>query len=160
MSTVMLSPFKSFSIDFLTSGEALCINFPASSFELVSTQYVFNFLSSIKFVIDQGLYISLLLPNENPSYHCFTSSFLSEIPTSSNALKTSSSVNPKHVSYILLVVDTILKLFKSENMLSLDILVIPVIIALSRYGLVLNVALKKTRIKPTISSQYPPKYAS
>jgi hypothetical protein len=36
----------------------------------------------------------------------------------------------------------------------------PVIIALSRYGFILNVELKKFLVKATISSQYPFKYAS
>ena len=77
---------------------------------------------------------------------------------------------------------TISRLFKSEKILSLDIVsalaeplevcianfltaeysavVIPVIIALSRYGFVLKVALKRLLVNPTSFSQYPFTYAS
>ncbi len=69
------------------------------------------------------------------------------------AEKTSSSVNPKQEAYLFELIVTTLRLFKSENMDSLLTLVIPVITACSRYGLVLNVALNRFLVKETISSQ-------
>ena len=98
--------------------------------------------------------MSFCFPNINPSYQDFTSCFSCDIPIVSNAWNTSSSVNPKLDSYSSDVVVTTFKLFKSENTDSFDTLVMPVIIALSRYGLVLNVALKKFLIKAMNSSQY------
>ena len=104
--------------------------------------------------------MSFFSPNLNPSYHIFTTSFLSESPCSSSALNTSSSVKPNAVSYFGDNVVITSRLFRSLKILSLDTLVIPVIIALSRYGFVLNVALKKLRVNATSSSQYPFTYAS
>ena len=62
-------------------------------------------------------------------------------------------MNPNDVSYLFDVVVTTTRLFKSENILSFETLVIPVIIALSRYGFVLNVALKRLLVKFASSSQ-------
>ena len=104
--------------------------------------------------------MSLCFPKVNPSYQSFTSSFFSDKPASSNASKTSLSVKPKLVLYSSFVVVITLRLFKSEKILSFDTLVIPVIMALSRYGFVFNVELKKLRINPTISFQNPFTYAS
>ena len=121
--------------------------------ELVDAQYGLNFFSFKKLVIDHGLYISLCAPKTNPSYHFFTSCLCSPRSISSSALKTSSSVNPKHVLYLSDVVVTTARLFKSENIDSFDTLVIPVITARSRYGLVLKVELKKLLMKDVNSSQ-------
>ena len=104
--------------------------------------------------------MSGLFPNVKPSYHSFTSVFLSDKPYSSSTEKTSFSVNPKLVSYFCDIVVTMSRLFKSENILSFETLVIPVIMALSRYGFVLKVELKKPLVNVTIFSQYPFIYAS
>ena len=78
------------------------------------------------------------------------------------AAKTSSSVNPNEALYFSEVVVTTSRLFKSENTDSnasqeaMLMRVIPVIIALSSQGLVLNEELKIPLIKEAISSQYPP----
>ena len=58
------------------------------------------------------------------------------------------------------VVVTTSGLLRSENIDSLLTLVIPVIIPLSRYGLVLNVELNILLVKDTISGQNPSTYAS
>ena len=83
-------------------------------------------------VIDQGLYIFFIEPKEKPSYHACTSFFLSERWYSSKAAKTSSSVNPKQSAYGSEVVVITTKLFKSEKIDSLLILVIPVRILRSK----------------------------
>ena len=72
-------------------------------------------------IIDHGLYISLLSPNVNPSYHNFTFSFSLESPCSSSAAKTSSSVKPKHFEYSSLVTVITFKLLRSLKILSFDI---------------------------------------
>ena len=100
--------------------------------------------------------MSRLSPKTNPSYQYLTSAILSPSPYSPNEAATSSSVNPKLSAYISDVVVTTARLFKSEKMDSLLTRVIPVIIALSRYGLVLNVELNRFLVNETNSSQYPP----
>ena len=97
--------------------------------------------------------MSLFFPKVKPSYHFFTSAFLSPIPYSSNAENTSSSVKPKLSAYCSDVDVTTVKLFRSENIDSLLTRVIPVMMARSRYGFVLNVALNRFRINSTISLQ-------
>ncbi len=103
--------------------------------------------------------MSLFFPKVKPSYHFFTSAFLSPIPYSSNAENTSSSVKPKLSAYCSDVDVTTVKLFRSENIDSnasqeaMLTLVIPVMMARSRYGFVLNVALNRFRINSTISLQ-------
>lgn len=69
------------------------------------------------------------------SYQAFTFSFMSERPAKSSALNTSCSVNPKQSAYSYDVVVITEILLRSENILSLLILVMPVITALYMYGL-------------------------
>ena len=71
----------------------------------------------------------------------------------SNAVNTSSSVNPNAVAYLSEVVVTTSRLFKSEKIDSLLTLVIPVIIPRSSHGFVLKVELKRLLVKATSSSQ-------
>ena len=155
-----MPPAINVSIVFFISAEPVLISSFTNPFELESAQYVLYFFSSRKLIIDHGLYISLLSPNVNPSYHNFTFSFSLESPCSSSAAKTSSSVKPKQLEYSSLVTVITFKLLRSENILSLDTLVIPVIIARSKYGFVLKVELKRLLVNPTSSSQYPFTYAS
>ena len=121
--------------------------------ELVDAQYGLNFFSFRKLVIDHGLYMSLCSPKTKPSYHLFTSSLRSPSPISSSDLKTSSCVKPKAVLYLSEVVVTTARLLRSENIDSLETLVMPVITARSRYGFVLNVALKRLLINAVNLSQ-------
>ena len=97
--------------------------------------------------------MSFCFPNIKPSYHFFTVFFSSGNPCSSRALNTSFSVKPNAVSYFVDNVVTTSRLLRSLKMLSFDTLVIPVIIALSRYGFVLKVELNKLLVNPTSSSQ-------
>ena len=149
----MLFPSNNSSIITLVFEEPCCISCDTSPFELESAQYVLYFFSSRKLIIDHGLYTSLLVPNVKPSYHFFTFSFSLESSCSSSASNTSSSVKPKHFEYSSLVTVITLRLFKSLKMLSLETLVIPVIIARSRYGFVLKVELKRLLVNATSSSQ-------
>ena len=61
----------------------------------------------------------------------------------------------KSVLYFAFVIVSTFRLLRSEKIDSLLILVIPVIIALSRCVLVLNVELKRFLINPVILSQKP-----
>ena len=153
-------PLKSSSIVILTSLLASRISFPTRLFELVFAQYVENFCLSRKLIIDHGLYISVLSPNVNPSYQFLTSSSLSDNPNSVKASDISSCVKPKIVAYLLEVVVTTSRLFKSEKILSLLTFVIPVKIARPKNGFVLKVELNKFLVNATILSQYPLTYAS
>ena len=66
---------------------------------------------------------------------------------------TSSSVKPKQSAYLSDVVVTTSRWFRSEKMDSLLTLVIPVIIARSSHGFVLNVALNRLLVKEACSSK-------
>ena len=72
------------------------------------------------------------------------------------AAKTSVSVKPKAVAYRSDVVVTTVRLFRSEKMDSLLTLVIPVMTARSKEGLVLKVLLNSALVYATSSSQKPP----
>ena len=99
--------------------------------------------------------MSRSFPNTKPSYQLFTSPRFSPSAYSSNAVNTSASVNPKKSAYFSEVIVTTSRLFRSEKIDSLLTRVIPVMIARSRKGFVLNVELKRTLMKSTISCQYP-----
>ena len=76
--------------------------------------------------------MSVCEPNVKPSYHHFTSAFLSDKSNNSRAPNTSDSVKPKYTLYFSEVVVITLRLFRSENIDCFDTLVIPVITARSR----------------------------
>ena len=80
--------------------------------------------------------------------------FSSERPHSSKAANTYSSVKPKEVAYLSEVVVTTSRLFRSENIDSLLTRVIPVMMARSSHGLVLNAELNMLLVNATSSSHY------
>ena len=73
---------------------------------------------------------------------------------------TSVSVKPNAVAYSSSNIEHTLRLFMSEKNDSLLILVIPVSIALDRYGLLLNVTLNSSRIYFVHSASRLPDHAS